>query len=89
MSTYDEVLTSVQHLSHDEQARLLETLRLLVYSPVEVQGTDEIISAEEVAASDTALQDYRAGRDSLWDRGTNRGISSQELKRKLFGGSFG
>lgn len=81
MSTYDEVLTSVQHLSHDEQARLLATLRLLVYSPVEVQGTDEIISAEEVAASDTALQDYRAGRD--------RGISSQELKQKLFGGSFG
>jgi hypothetical protein len=80
MSTYDEVLTSVQHLSRDEQARLLETLKILVYSPAEVQGTDELISAEEIAASDTALQDYRTGRD--------RGLSSQELKRKLFGGSF-
>ena len=42
----------------------------------EVAEDDEVISAEEIAESEAASQDYQAGRD--------RGISSKELKRKLF-----
>ena len=43
----------------------------------EVAEDDEVISAEEIAESEAAWQDYQAGRD--------RGISSQKLKLKLFG----
>ena len=42
----------------------------------EVAEDDEVIAAEEIAESEAAWQDYQAGRD--------RGISSKELKRKLF-----
>ena len=43
----------------------------------EVAEDDEVISAEEIAESEAAGQDYQAGRD--------RGRSSEELKRKLLG----
>ncbi len=81
MPTYKEVLSLVQHLTHDEQIRLLEALTTLVRLPVEVFGSDEIIPPEEIAESETALQDYRAGRDL--------GISTEELKLKLFGRKLG
>ncbi|TAG66544.1 MAG: hypothetical protein EAZ25_11385 [Oscillatoriales cyanobacterium] len=61
MFTYSKVLNQVKSLTLADQLRLL----------------DEVISAEEIAESEAAWQDYKAGRD--------RGISSQELKRKLFG----
>lgn len=48
--------------------------------PVEVEGTDEIISALEISESDSALRDYWAGRDS--------GILSAALKQKLLGGKL-
>ncbi|WP_204106346.1 MULTISPECIES: hypothetical protein [Spirulina sp. CCY15215] len=77
MTTYTEVLHQVQTLSLIEQIRLFEELKAIVPTPVEVEGTDEVISPEEIAISDAAWQDYISGRD--------RGISSKELKRKLFG----
>ncbi|NJP08943.1 MAG: hypothetical protein HC866_05185 [Leptolyngbyaceae cyanobacterium RU_5_1] len=81
MPTYNEVLTLVQRLSYEDQTRLLKELRLLVYAPVAVEGTDEMVSAEEIAESEAALQDYRSGRDL--------GLSSEALKQKLFGKKIG
>jgi hypothetical protein len=81
MPTYEEVLAQVQRLNSNDQFRLLEELRLLVYNPAAVEGTDEVIPADEIAASDAALQDYQAGRDT--------GISSAALKQKLFGKNVG
>jgi hypothetical protein len=52
-------------------------LRKIVHQGVEVEGDDEVVSAQEIAESQAALADYFAGRD--------RGISSKELKLKLFG----
>ncbi|AFZ13275.1 hypothetical protein Cri9333_2408 [Crinalium epipsammum PCC 9333] len=81
MPTYNEVLNQVQSLPSKDQIRLLEELKKIVYHPVEVEGDDEVISVEEIAESEAALQDYLAGRDS--------GISSKELKSKLFGDKIG
>jgi hypothetical protein len=39
---------------------------------IEVEGDDELVSAQEIAESQAALADYFAGRD--------RGIYSKELK---------
>lgn len=81
MSRYQEVLTQVKNLTLTDKLRLLEDLKALVSLPVEVEGDDELISVEEIAESEAALQDYLAGRDP--------GISSKELKRKLFGEKLG
>lgn len=77
MQTYEEILTMVQKLNLDDRFRLLEDLRLLIYEPVMVIGTDEVIPAEVIAESDAALQDYQGGRDP--------GLASAALKKKLFG----
>jgi hypothetical protein len=77
MPTYNEVLAQVQRLALSDQLRLLEELRKIVDRGVEVEGDDEVVSAQEIAESQSALADYFAGRD--------RGISSKELKLKLFG----
>ena len=45
------------------------------------KGTDEVISAEEIAESEAALQDYRTGQDS--------GVTSTALKQHLFGHNVG
>ena len=81
MPTYEEVLSLVQHLTPTDRFRLLEALTELVGIPVEVEGDDEIIPSEEIAESEAAWQDYLAGRDS--------GLSSEELKLKLFGEKLG
>ena len=77
MPTYNEVLTQVQRLALSDQLRLLEELRKIVDRGVEVEGDDEVVSAQEITESQAALADYFVGRD--------RGISSKELKLKLFG----
>ena len=51
MQTYEEILTMVQKLNLDDRFRLLEDLRLLIYEPVMVIGTDEVIPAEVIAES--------------------------------------
>lgn len=81
MPTYEEVLSLVQRLTPSDRIRLLEALTELVCIPVEVEGDDEIIPAEEIIESEAAWQDYLAGRDS--------GLSSEELKLKLFGKKLG
>jgi uncharacterized protein (DUF488 family) len=77
MSTYNQILDEVKSLTLTDQRRLLEELKNLVEQGIEVEGDDEVIPAEEIAQSEAALQDYLNGRD--------RGISSKELKAKLFG----
>jgi hypothetical protein len=81
MPTYEEVLNLAQLLPLTDQARLLEALSVSLPNPVAVEGTNEIISTEELAESEAALQEYRAGRDT--------GITSAALKQKLFGGKLG
>lgn len=77
MPTYNEVVTQVQSLSKAEQLRLLDELKAIVESPIEVEGETELVSSAEIAASETAWQDYLAGRD--------RGKSLQEVELELFG----
>jgi hypothetical protein len=79
MPTYEEVLSLAKRLSLGDQLRLLEALAALSLGSVVVEGTDEVISAEEILDSEAALQDYWAGRDT--------GITSAALKQKLFGGN--
>jgi hypothetical protein len=57
MPTYNEVLTQVQRLALTDQLRLLEELRKIVHQGVEVEGDDEVVSAEEIAESQAALAD--------------------------------
>lgn len=81
MPTYEEVLNLAKRLPLSDQARLSEALSVNLPQPVEVEGTDEIISAEEISESDAALQEYWTGRDT--------GMTSAALKQKLFGGKLG
>ena len=48
---------------------------------VEIEGTDEIISPQEIAVSENAWDNYISGDDI--------GISSGDLKRKLLGKNDG
>ncbi|MEZ2226573.1 MAG: addiction module protein [Microcoleus sp.] len=77
MFTYSNVLNQVKSLTIADQLRLLEDLKKMIQLREEVAEDDEVISAEEIAESEAGWQDYQAGRD--------RGISSQEIKFKLFG----
>jgi hypothetical protein len=81
MPTYEEVLGLAKRLPPDEQSRLLSELVVLIGQSVEVEGSDEKISPEEIAESEAAWQEYRAGRDE--------GVSADELKRQLFGKTLG
>ncbi|MFE1743864.1 hypothetical protein [Coleofasciculus sp. H7-2] len=81
MLTFEEVLSQVKRLTFAEQTKLLEALTALVRHPVEVEDDDETIPPEEIAESEAAWQDYLAGRDP--------GISSEDLKQKLFGNKVG
>lgn len=76
MPTYNEVLNQVKSLAFTDQRRLLEELKNLVESGVEIEGEDEVIPAEEIAESEAAWEEYLGGSD--------RGISSKELKSKLY-----
>ncbi|NEP06657.1 MAG: hypothetical protein F6K34_18655, partial [Okeania sp. SIO4D6] len=60
-----------------EQFQLLEELKAIVENSIEAETEEELISPAEIAASETAWQDYLAGRD--------RGKSLQELELELFG----
>lgn len=81
MPTYEEVLSLAKRLSLPDQARLLEALAVSLPHSVEVEGTDEVISAAEISESEAALQDYWEGRDT--------GLTSAALKQKLFGADRG
>lgn len=81
MPTYEEVLDLAKRLPLADQARLLEALSINFPHPVEVEGTDEVVSSAEISENEAALQDYWVGRDP--------GITSDALKQKLFGGNLG
>lgn len=81
MPTYEEVLDLAKGLTKSDQARLLKALSVNSPQPAQVDGTDEVVSAEELAESEAGLQDYQARRDP--------GITSAALKQKLFGGRLG
>ena len=78
---YEEVLVLAQRLNSDEQVQLWQMLSQLIYPSVMVEDSDEVISPIEIAESETALQDYLAGRD--------RGISSSTLKQQRLGEHLG
>ncbi|MCU0571075.1 MAG: hypothetical protein MUF49_31485 [Oculatellaceae cyanobacterium Prado106] len=81
MADYQEVLSLAQRLTLNEQIQLVETLTAVLEQVVSVEGTDEIIPADEIAESEAALKSYWEGQDP--------GLSSAELKQRLFGGNFG
>lgn len=76
MPTYEEVLNLATRLPLTDQARLLKALSANLPHSVEVTGTDETVSAEEIFESEAALQDYWTGRD--------KGMTATALKQKLF-----
>ncbi|NEP83034.1 MAG: hypothetical protein F6K39_35785 [Okeania sp. SIO3B3] len=75
MFTYEQVLNQVYNLSYTDRLRLLEALQKMLNE--EEEADSEVIPVAEINESELAWQDYLAGRD--------RGISSKELKLKLFG----
>lgn len=77
MFTYEQVLNQVYNLSTTDRLRLLEALQKMLNEGIEVEADSEVIPVAEINESELAWQDYLAGRD--------RGISSKELKLKLFG----
>ena len=77
MPTYNEVLKQAQSLSMIDQFQLLKDLQKIVSQGVEVEGTDEVIPADEIAESEAALADYWAGRDL--------GKSLKQVELELFG----
>ncbi|MBD2325389.1 hypothetical protein [Alkalinema sp. FACHB-956] len=81
MPTYEEVFNLAKSLPLVDQARLMKALSAQFSDFVEVDETEELVSAAELAESEAALQDYWAGRDP--------GITAVDLKRKLFGGNCG
>jgi hypothetical protein len=81
MSSYQEILSLAQRLTSSEQVQLIEALTALIHPPIEVEDSDELIPADEIAESEAALQSYWAGSD--------RGLSAADLKQRLFGGSLG
>jgi hypothetical protein len=80
MLTYEEVLDLAKRLPLIDQAHLLKALSVALPGSVEVEGTEKVISAAEIAESEAALQDYWAGRD--------RGSTAAALKQNLFGGNL-
>jgi hypothetical protein len=80
MPTYEEVLNLAKNLSPDEKSRLIEALKTLDYTATEVEESDEIISDREIEQSENAWQEYLAGIDT--------GVTSAEIKKKLFGDKF-
>ena len=81
MTTYYEILSQIQNLPLTDKLRLLEDLKTIIKPTVAPKDDDEIIPVEELAESQAAWQDYLSGRDT--------GITSTELKYKLFGDKLG
>lgn len=81
MTTYHEILRQIENLTLTDKLRLLEDLKIIIEPTVAQKDDDEIIPSEELAESEAAWQDYLSGRDT--------GITSTELKRKLFGDKLG
>ncbi|MFN9673124.1 MAG: hypothetical protein ACK552_11325 [Microcystis sp.] len=81
MTTYYEILSQIENLPLTDKLRLLEDLKTIIKPTVAPKDDDEIIPVEELAESQAAWQDYLSGRDT--------GITSTELKYKLFGDKLG
>ena len=80
MTNYNQVLNQIHSLSLSEQLRLLNELKVLVNQAIEVEGDEETIPITEIIQSQESWENYRSGND--------KGISSKDLKRKLFGDNF-
>ena len=81
MTTYYEILSQIENLPLTDKLRLLQGLKTIIKTTLAPKDDDEIIPAEELAESQAAWQDYLSGRDT--------GITSTELKYKLFGDKLG
>lgn len=75
MSTYPEILKEVQKMPITEQFKLFNTLKNSLSKYIETEDSEEIILAEEIAESEQAWREYITGKD--------KGINSQDLKKKL------
>ncbi|NEO15587.1 hypothetical protein [Moorena sp. SIO3E8] len=80
MTNYNQVLNQIHSLSLSDQLRLLDELKVLVNQAIEVEGDEETIPITEIVQSQEAWENYLSGND--------KGISSKDLKRKLFGDNF-
>lgn len=78
MPTFEEVLNLAKCLPLSDQVRLSAALKESLPRSIEVEGTDELIPADEIAESEAALQAYWTKQDT--------GLSSEALKQRLFGG---
>ncbi|WP_241681885.1 hypothetical protein [Cyanobacterium aponinum] len=75
MSAYPEILKEVQKMPITEQFKLFNTLKNSLSKYIETEDSEEIILAEEIAESEQAWREYITGKD--------KGINSQDLKKKL------
>jgi hypothetical protein len=72
----DTLMEAINSLDFETKRKLWTMLNQEIQG-IEVEGSNEIISLEEITVSENAWQNYIYGRD--------HGISSQDLKRKLLG----
>lgn len=84
MFTYSKVLNQVKNLTLADKRRLSEHLKKLIQLWEEVAEDDEVISAEEIADSEAAWEDYQAKRDRGYPpknlRSTSPSIGSNIVK---------
>jgi hypothetical protein len=76
INSFESLIEIVSSLDFEEKRQLWQILDQEMRT-VKIEDDDEVIAPEEIAISENAWDDYISGRDS--------GISSQDLKRKLFG----
>jgi hypothetical protein len=72
----DMLMEAINSLDFEAKRKLWTMLNQEMQG-IEVEGSNEIISFEEITVSENAWQNYISGRDT--------GISSQDLKKKLLG----
>lgn len=70
----DTLMEAINSLDFEAKRKLWTMLNQEMQG-IEVEGSNEIISIEEIAVSENAWQNYISGCDT--------GISSQDLKKKL------
>lgn len=71
--TFDSIIKAIPQLAWKQKIQLQKILHQEI-TKIELEETEEIITVEEIMASEEAWQNYLSGKD--------KGISSQELKQK-------
>lgn len=79
MFSYSKVLHPVKSLTLADQLGLLEDLKKMILLREEVAEDDEVISAEEIAETEAAWQDYQAGRGEYPPKNSNGSYWEQKI----------